>query len=186
MYPWEKDVYGPEDYDDFTSRFGRSLDDAPVLFPAFNNYYQDISGGGSFLGNLTKMDGVKLFSPGQNPSYPDLKWKWYINGVLVSELANPKLSDLKHGCDGVVKIKLWVSHLPTGVIYEREEWGYLDYNDVESCPPDPTAPSQFEVFIPFYPDVDPKVEYGIMPWDLTGDKKVTTADLNKFLAKYQP
>jgi hypothetical protein len=135
----------------FLASFGRTLESVPEVWVAFNNYYQDIGVGGSRLGNLTLLNGVRMFPPNEpNKDYPDFRFGWYINGVLRSEKGNPTLADLKGDCDGVVKIRLEVLHLPTQSLSIREEWGYLDYLDLPSCEAVEGSPSQFGVFYDFY------------------------------------
>ncbi len=131
----------------FLSSFSRTLETVPQVWPAFNNYYQDINVGGSRLGNLTLLNGERMFPPNEpDKQYPDFTFEWYINGSLRTTSPNPTLADLKPECDGVVKIKLIITHLPTQSIAEREEWGYLDYLDTDSCETE-GAPSQFEVLL---------------------------------------
>lgn len=185
-YPWKKDKYNQEDLNAFTAVFGTTKDRVPDIFPAFNNYYQDISGGGSTVGNLTTLNGEAMFPPGQFPSYPDFEWKWFINGKLCSEVAQPTYADLLEDmeCDGVVMHTLWIQHKPTGMIWERSYWGFIGGNSTSDCDI-PGAPPQFGVFVPFYPEgVDPYIEYGIVPWDLNGDSRVNTGDLTIFLGKF--
>lgn len=169
----------------FTKMFGRQLIDCPKIFPSFNNYYQDIGVGGSRLGNLTKVNDQLLF-PANNPNaeYPDFEFRWFINGHLVSELGNPRLSDIKpQDCCGVVRLMLHIYHKPTGSFAQREEWAYLQYLDLPFCTPPLGAPSQFGVFVPFYPDVDPYTEYMGLDYDYDKDGVVGASDLLTFLNK---
>lgn len=170
--------------DAFVASFGRDIVNSPVIFPAFNNYYQDIAAGGSKLGNLTKVNGVTMFPPGENPSYPDFSFKWHIDGVLVSEIQNPTLADLKPEEGGVVKIRIVVEHLPTTTIAIREEWAFLGYNDLPLADNE-GAPSQWNVFVPFFPDVDPVEEYMSLRYDYNGNGIVDAQDLLTHLGKPQ-
>lgn len=187
QYPWDKDAYNRDDHLDIQSRFGFDVRSAPAILPAFNNYYQDISGGNSEIGNLTLVNGERLFPAGQpHQNYPDFKWKWFVNGKLVSEKSNPTYADFRDNmeCSGVMRLMLWVEHRPTGVIFEREQWAYIQYNDLGQMCNVVDAPPPFGVFYPFYPDVDVYEEYAIMPWDLNGDKRVSTGDMVIFLQKF--
>lgn len=177
--------YGENAIGLFTAQFGRTLNDCPEIFPSFNNYYQDINVGGSRLGNLTRVNGQLLF-PASNPNaeYPDFEFRWYLNDVLVSTLGNPRLSDIKpEGCSGVMRMRLEVIHKPTMSYGVREEWCYLQYLDLAVCEPQEGAPSQFGVFVPFYPDVNPREEYMGMAYDFNGDGVVNVTDLTIFLGR---
>ena len=177
--------YGENAIGLFTAQFGRTLNDCPEIFPSFNNYYQDINVGGSRLGNLTRVNGVLLF-PASNPNaeYPDFEFRWYLNGVLVSTLGNPRLSDIKpEGCSGVMRMRLEVIHKPTMSYGAREEWCYLQYLDLAVCEPQEDAPSQFGVFVPFYPAVNPREEYMGLAYDFNGDGVVNVTDLTIFLSR---
>jgi len=178
-----EDLTKQEKLEQFTSVFGRSISNSPVIFPAFNNYYQDISVGGSRLGNLTKVNGEFLFPANGDPDkiYPDFLFQWFVNDVLVTTEQNPRLEDLKSDCSGVMEITLNILHLPTLTFAKRTEWAYLQYLDLPACNL-PDALSQFEVFIPFFPDVDPVEEYMGLVYDYNNDGVVNAADLQFFLS----
>jgi hypothetical protein len=170
----------------FLAFYGSEVHNGPEILPAFNNYYQDISGGQSTLGNLTLINGERMFMPGEpDPVYSDFNFEWWIDDILISTEHNPTLEDLNPGYQGVMQIRLNVAHLPTGVNYEREEFAYLGFN---GQPPNPNItseyPSQFEVFYTFYPEVDIYEEYAYFVYDFDDDGSVGSADLLTFLANY--
>ena len=99
--------YNTQDILEFLVVYGTTT---PDVLPAFNNYYQDITGGGSNLGNLSLTDG-ELFVSNEGVVVTDTigyTFNWYINDVLQCSEADPKLWDLDNNleCDGVVELTL--------------------------------------------------------------------------------
>ena len=170
----------------FLAYFGSSIYDGPEVVPAFNNYYQDISGGQSTLGNLTLLNGERMFMPGEvDPDYSDFEFAWFIDDALVSTEPNPILEELNPGYQGVMKMGLQITHLPSGVSYEREEFAYLGFNGQPSNPNITSEyPSQFGVFYTFYPDVDAYSEFAYLLYDFDKDGSIGGKDLLLFLASY--
>lgn len=170
----------------FTASFGKTIQDCPEIFPAFNNYYQDIGPGGSRLGNLTKVDGVLLFPANGDPNriYEALHFEWFINGIKVSDKQNPTLADIKpQVAAGIVQLSVRITHLPTQCSAFRKEWAWLQYQDLPAEFPE-DGPGILDVFVPFYPNVDPRQEYMVLDWDYNRDGKVSSTDLTIFLSKF--
>lgn len=176
--------YNVQDILDFLGVYGTTT---PDVLPAFNNYYQDITGGGSNLGQLSLVDG-ELFITNTGVLITDTTgytFDWYINDVLQCTEANPKLWDLDNNleCDGVVELTLEVI-TPSEAVYSRTQWAYLGYNYIDDCDC-PECPGLFEVFYTFYPDVEP-YHYQVSPakWDLNADQAINLADLLLLLEGY--
>ena len=177
--------YNTLDVLDFLSAYGITT---PDVLPAFNNYYQDITGGGSNLGNISLVNG-ELFIGNTGDVVTDTlgyTFNWYINDVLQCSEANPRLYDLDNNleCDGVVELTLEIT-TPSEAVYSRTQWSFLGYNYIEDCDC-PDCPLFFEVFYTFYPDVDPYY-YQVSPakWDLNVDQAVDTADLLLLIENYE-
>lgn len=168
----------------FLPLYGKTQKDVVV---AFSNYYQDISGGQSFLGQLSKVDGVRFFNPNGEMLVDVANWEfeWWIDGELVSTNPNPRLVDLRPSvCDGVVSITHRITEKATGATFERVEWAYLDYNDIGNCLDCSECPSQFEVFYTFYPDVEKyhfQSQHG--KYDFNTDNKYTVKDLLSLISR---
>ncbi len=176
--------YNTLDVLDFLSAYGITT---PDVLPAFNNYYQDITGGGSNLGHISLVNG-ELFIGNTGDVVTDTlgyTFNWYINDVLQCTEANPKLWDLDDNleCDGVVELTLEVI-TPSEAVYSRTQWSFLGYNYIEDCDC-PDCPLFFEVFYTFYPDVDPYY-YQVSPakWDLNYDQVVDSLDLLLLLENF--
>jgi hypothetical protein len=181
----KSESYDINDLLSFLALYGTTI---PDILPAFNNYYQDISGGGSNLGNLTLLNGSAFLAPGNVvlQDTTNYKFDWYINGVLQCSEANPKLWDLDDNleCDGVVELKLRVTDNVYGTVFERTQWAYIDYNYINSCNC-PECPPIVSVFYTFYPDVDSY--YYIVDcatWDLNCDNEISSSDLLIFLSNF--
>lgn len=177
--------YDVQDILDFLSAYGITT---PDVLPAFNNYYQDITGGGSNLGHISLVNG-ELFIDNTGDVVTDTlgyTFNWYINNVLQCSQANPKLYDLDNNleCDGVVELTLEIT-TPSEAVYSRTQWSFLGYNYIEDCDC-LDCPLFFEVFYTFYPDVDPYY-YQVSPakWDLNADQAVNTADLLLLIENYE-
>lgn len=176
--------YNAQDILEFLVVYGTAT---PDVLPAFNNYYQDITGGGSNLGNLSLAD-EELFVSNEGVVVTDTigyMFNWYINNVLQCSEANPKLWDLDDNleCDGVVELTLEII-TPSEAIYSRTQWAFLGYNYIDDCDCS-ECPSFFEVFYTFYPDVEP-YHYQVSPakWDLNGDQTINSMDLILLLENY--
>ena len=176
--------YDVQDILDFLGVYGVTT---PDVLPAFNNYYQDITGGASNLGHLSLVDG-ELFVANTGAVVTDTlgyTFNWYVNDVLQCSEANPKLWDLDDNleCDGVVELTLEVI-TPSEAVYSRTQWAFLGYNYIDDCDC-PECPGLFEVFYTFYPDVEP-YHYQVSPakWDLNADQAVNSADLLLVLEDY--
>ena len=168
----------------FLSQYGHSIEDAPAIQPAFHNYHQDIGPGGSFVGNLTRLDGQRMFDASGEENVPtdEFQWAWYVDGVFMTDLANPTNNDLRPEADGVVMIKMVVTHTPTGVQSQRQYWAFLDFLDTPNID-DPARPSRFEVFIDYWPDYE-AADYAFLTYDLNHDGKVSSMDLLTLLASF--
>jgi len=177
--------YDVQDLLDLLGMYGTAT---PDITPAFNNYYQDITGGGSRLGQLSKVDG-ELFVTNIGELVNDTTnylFEWYINDVLQCIEANPKLWDLDDNliCDGVVELKLVIKNIQRGSEFERTQWAYLDYNYIDNCDC-LGCPNLFEVFYDFYPEVD-AYYYMTVPdrWDFNANGLIDSSDLTTFLSYY--
>ncbi len=177
--------YNTLDVLDFLSAYGITT---PDVLPAFNNYYQDITGGGSNLGHISLVNG-ELFIANTGDVVTDTlgyTFNWYINDVLQCSQANPKLYDLDNNleCDGVVELTLEVT-TPSEAVYSRTQWSFLGYNYIDNCDC-PECPNLFEVFYTFYPNVN-SYYYQVSPakWDLNADQAVNTADLLLLIENYE-
>jgi len=127
------------------------------IVPSYNNYYQDINeaGGGSYLGNLSRVNNEPFFTQTTILNYDTLgySFQWLINEEIMTTKANPMISDFADiQCDGVVSFTLIITDESTGSTFERTEYGYLGFNYIEDCFCD-GCPNQWEVFFPFFPDV---------------------------------
>ena len=176
--------YNTLDVLNFLSAYGITT---PDVLPAFNNYYQDITGGGSNLGHISLVNG-ELFIGNTGDVVTDTlgyTFNWYINDVLQCSEADPKLYDLDNNleCDGVVELTLEIT-TPSEAVYSRTQWSFLGYNYIEDCDC-PDCPLFFEVFYTFYPDVDPYY-YQVSPakWDLNYDQVVDSLDLLLLLENF--
>ena len=175
------------DANDLLGLLGQYGTVTPDAIPAFNNYYQDITGGGSNLGQLSKVNG-ELFITNTGVLITDTTgytFDWYINDVLQCTEANPKLWDLDDNlsCDGVVEMRLDIT-TPQGAKYSRTQWAYIDYNYIANCNC-PECPSLFEVFYTFYPDVVPYFyQTQCATWDLDCNQMVDSNDLLTLLGGY--
>jgi hypothetical protein len=180
--------YDSSDFLEFLSTYSSIT---PDIIPAFNNFYNDIAGGGSYVGNLTLVNEERFFDP-TNELIMDTTgyvFDWYINDVLQCSEANPQFWDLDNNldCDGVFELQLVVT-TPNGAEFSRTQWFYANYNGVSIGLPTcvcPECPSQFNVFYTFWPDVEPyffQTEY--MKWDLNDDNRVDVNDLLLFLPHY--
>ena len=158
----------------FLSLYGTKQRD---IVPAFVNYYQDITGGQSLLGNLTLVDGESINLNG------NFQFEWIIDGVTVSTLANPTLDDLSGiECDGVVQMTLRVTDGQSGSVFSRTQWAYLDYNYTGNCDTE-GAPSQFEVFYEFFPVVEPyHYQVAYSPYDVNENNSFDSSDLLSLLS----
>jgi hypothetical protein len=169
---------------DFLASYGRNINDCPIVWPAFNNYYQDINNGGSRLGNLTLLNGERMFPPDDpDRNHPDFEFMWYVDGYFRSDKGNPTLLDLKpDSCAGVVEIELVIIHKPTRSISSRKQWGYMQWLDLPSCD-HPGNPGQFGVFYSFYAgyDTEPR-KYMKLEYDYDNDGFIGVKDLMDFLA----
>ena len=177
--------YNTLDVLDFLSAYGVTT---PDVLPAFNNYYQDITGGASNLGHISLVNG-ELFIANTGDVVTDTlgyTFDWYINDVLQCSEANPKLYDLDDNleCDGVVELTLEIT-TPSEAVYSRTQWSFLDYNYIDNCDC-PECPDLFEVFYTFYPNVN-SYYYQVSPakWDLNVDQVVNTADLLLLIENYE-
>ena len=176
--------YNAQDILDFLAVYGNKTED---VLPAFNNYYQDITGGASNLGQLSLVDGG-LFVTNTGVVVTDTlgyTFNWYINDVLQCSEVSPKLWDLDDNleCDGVVELTLEVI-TPSEAIYSRTQWAFLAYNYIGDCDC-PECPGLFEVFYTFYPDVEPyHYQVSSAKWDLNADQTVNSADFLLLLEGY--
>lgn len=170
----------------FLPYFGQRIENSPNILPAFGNYNQDIGpDGGNKIGNLTLLNGERMFDAAQNPVQPfsDFTFDWFIDGQYKTSNPTPNMSDLKGQFRGVLKIGLVITHKPTQTVYSRSYWGYFGYNDLPLHPQSDQRPGQFEVFsTPFYPDVEP-YHFAKLANDLDLDGDVDAADLLKLLAQ---
>ena len=175
--------YNTADFLEFQSQFGRNIVNSPVVLPAFANYFQDMNGGLSILGNLTLLGGERMFPVDEpNKTYPDFGFSWYVDGVFMTSTHNPIINELKpEGYDGVLSITLKVIHKPTNTIYERTQWAFLDWNDEPNTLEGGDRPMRWDVFYDFYPDSE---SFGDLKWDLDDDGVVSTTDLLTFIADY--
>lgn len=170
----------------FLSLFGSTQSD---VTPAFGNYYQDIniSGGGSYLGNLSLVDSEPFFVQTVNLNFDTTGYdfQWYINDVLLTNLANPKVFNFAElDCDGVVTFLLRITDESTGAIFEREQYGYLGFNYIDDCACN-ECPSQWNVFYPFYPQVQQyfyQVSFG--DYDYNQNNIYDISDLMFFLSLF--
>ena len=176
--------YNAQDILDFLAVYGDNTED---VLPAFNNYYQDITGGASNLGQLSLVDG-ELFVTNTGVVVTDTlgyTFNWYINDVLQCSEVSPRLWDLDDNleCDGVVEVTVEII-TPSKAVYSRTEWAFLAYNYIDGCDCI-GCPNFFEVFYTFYPDVEP-YHYQVSPakWDLNADQAVNSIDLLLLLEGY--
>ena len=159
----------------------------PDVVPAFNNYYQDITGGASNLGQLSLVNG-ELFVTNVGDLVTDTvgyTFDWYINDVLQCTEVNPKLWDLDDNlvCDGVVRMRLDIT-TPQNAKYSRTEWAYIDYNYIDNCECE-DCPNLFEVFYTFYPDVQPYYyQVECAEYDFDCNQTINASDLLTFLSLF--
>ena len=175
--------YGIYDLLDFLTHYGQSIDD---ITPAFGNYNQDISVGGSYLGQLSLVNDEPIISVDVvNIDTLNYEFSWYLNEEFMTNLSNPKVYDFDSiECDGVLQLQLVITDLNSGAKFSRKEWSYFGFNNIEDCVCD-NCPSQFDVFYDFYPEVDP---YYYMiecaTWDLDCDGIIGSNDLMLFLSEF--
>lgn len=166
----------------FFTFYGASTDGAPDITPAFNNYQQDVVGGGSLFGNLTLVDGERMFSSAGQMQIDttDYQFKWFVDDVFMTDLASPQVGDLEPEEDGVVMVRLEITYLPKNLVFERSYWAYLGFNNVPDVV-DPERPGQFDVFIDFYPDVEPYHYASMTQYDFNSDGVINASDLLELL-----
>jgi len=178
--------YTVTDIIDFLSAYGNTV---PDILPAFNNYYQDIGLGGSYMGNLSRINGNNFFATGNQVLQDTLPYtfSWSLDGVQQCEVANPKLWDLDNNlsCDGVLIMNLTISNNSLGYSFSRSEWSYLGYNYIADCDC-PDCPCQFCVFYDFYPDDYEPYQYqtSFATWDLNEDNSIDVSDLLILIANF--
>ena len=170
-------------------QFGQPITISPEIFIEFNPYFQDINAGGSYLGNLTTVNGVELFPvTNQQTNYPDFLFSWTLNNKLVSNIQNPKLIDLKDDFQGVQWLEVECKHLPTGVVFNRGKWVFLGYTDLPDVgenvyiPEGETLPNQFGVFVPWFPGNYVPYEKARFDNDYDNSGLVTASDLTQYLS----
>ena len=180
----QSNTYTISDVLEFLGMYGITI---PDVTPAFNNYYQDITGGASNLGQLSLSNG-ELFVTNTGVLITDTTgytFDWYINDVLQCTEADPKLWDLDDNlsCDGVVEMRLDIT-TPQGAKYSRTQWAYIDYNYIDNCDC-LNCPSLFEVFYTFYPDV-PSYFYQVecAEFDFNCNQTIDSSDLLTILANF--
>lgn len=184
-------------------QYGRAaVDIVPEIFIDFHPYHQDIEGGGSRFGNLTRVttpiDTIFLFPPGLDPKYPDLEFKWWLNDTLTYTGGNPRVRDFKRKYSGIMWLHVYVRHKTTGVTFNRGKWVYIQFDEYNDNPnkgliPDEfvyvplgeTRPSgQFGVFVPWYPVDFIPFDHVQMDHDYDHNGIVTATDLSVFLTRY--
>ncbi len=171
-------------------QFGQPKTIAPEVFIEFNNYYQDINTGGSYLGNLTTVNGEQLFTVSQTEDiYSDFIPSWSVNGVVQTNLANPKLIDLKGDYQGVMLIEVECKHLPTGLVFKRSKWGFLGYVDLPRVEENVYIPegenlpaNQWAVFTEWFPSSYLPYENARFDNDYDNNGTVTASDLTIYLS----
>lgn len=156
------------------AQFGNNIENSPDVVPAFGNYFQDAGVGGSLIGNLTIVNGERLYPNGNTSEYPDFTFEWYNDGQLMTTKHHPTVADIvRPDYDGVVEIKVMIKHLPTSTIYERTQWAFFDMLGVSPTLEGNGRPLRWEVFYNFYPDE----KFGRLEMDKDGDGLVSTTDL---------
>lgn len=174
-------VYTVSDLNRFLSQYGTC---EPNIEVAFNNYFQDVGQGLSFVGNLTRIGTDRFFSPGGNMvlDTTGYTFRWYSNGELQYVGGNPVINDV-WSCSGVQLIRLEVE-TPRNAIFAREYYAYFGTTSNDNCVC-PNCPSQFEVFIPFYPAFE---SYGYMTlpteFDFNSNGCIDSGDLTVFLSLF--
>jgi len=168
------------------AQFGRNIQNSPDVIPAFGNYYQDAGPGESYIGNLTLVNGVRMYENGDNTSeLQDFQFQWFVDGELKFQSHHPKVKDLvPDDYDGVLRVQLIIKHLPTGTIYERSQWAFFDMIGISPTLEGGERPMRFGVFYDFYPDVDPYA-FAVLEADLDGDGMVSTSDLLAVIAGHE-
>jgi hypothetical protein len=176
-------TYGISDLLSFLGSYGMITND---ITPAFGNYNQDITGGGSYLGQLSLVNGENMFNINE-PIIDTLNYdfEWHLNGEFITDISNPKVYNFSNiECDGVMELTLSIKDLNSGAVFSRTEWSYFGFNNIEDCNCD-FCPGQFDVFYEFYPTVD---SYYYMTecanWDLDCNGMVALGDLMIFLANF--
>lgn len=169
----------------FLASYGATIEGSPDIIPAWNNYQQDIVGGNTLIGNLTLVDGERMFSSTGVPNIDttDYSFKWFIDDSLVYNYSNPRPNQITPSQDGVIMMRLEVTYKPNNLTFGREYWSYLGYNNVPDNE-DPDRPGQFEVFTDFWPEVE-QYHFAMMDSDLNGDGRVNASDLLIFLVQLE-
>jgi len=164
------------------AQFGRNISQSPVVLPAFANYFQDMNGGLSRIGNLTLLNGEPMFShDNQDAVYSDFDFKWYADGVFKTDTQNPIINEIKpDGYDGVFMVRLEINHKPTNTIYTREQWAFFDWNDEPNTLEGGDRPMRWEVFYQFHPEGE---QFGRLKYDYDNNGLVSTIDLLAFIAE---
>lgn len=179
------------DNNDLLALLGQYNTNTPNIVPAFNNFYNDVGGGGTYVGNLTLVEGERFFNPANQMviDTTGYTFDWYVNDVLQCSETNPQFWDLDNNldCDGVFELQLVVT-TPTGAVFSRTQWAYVNYNSPELNLPTCDClecPTQFNVFYTFWPDVDPYFyQTQCTSWDLNCDQIVNINDLLILLGGY--
>ena len=166
--------FNSKDLLDFLAVYGEKV---PDITPAFMNYYQDISSAqtNSLFDNLTE------------PTL-DCSYKWYINDKLVSTDQNLVLNPLVNvlPCEGVVRVRLEVTDKRFGTVYQREEYGLLEFVDLTEWCECGGCPDYWDVFYEFYPPHDPYFyQTQHSRWDFDKNNFINSEDLLTFLSLYE-
>jgi hypothetical protein len=178
-------TYTSSDLIQFLAHYGY---ETPDVLPAYNNYYQDINVGGSYLGNLTLFNGEPVIQSNlPQIDTLNLTFTWRLNDVIQCQEVNPRIWDLDDNlaCDGVLVMSLNVKHEFYEWEFKRETLSYFGYNYIDDCIC-PECPPQFSVFYTFYPNDYEPYDYLIAhaKWDLNEDNIINIQDLIQFLANY--
>ena len=181
-------IYDIDDLLELLSDYGTNT---PNIVPAFNNFYNDVGGGGTYVGNLTLINGERFFDPANQLliDTTGYTFDWYINNVFQCSETNPQFWDLDNNldCDGVFELQLIIT-TPTNAVYSRTQWAYANYNSPELNLPTcdcVDCPSLLNVFYEFYPNVEPYFyQVECSSWDLNCDNTVSISDLLLFLSNF--